>query len=70
MKNNKRRSRTPILYRAGRKREVELDIKSFLSALGSYPDRFARNPSLSFEQHLLHLAAANQLGHSAERRRS
>lgn len=37
---------------ATRKREVQQEIEYFLKALNSYPDRFAREPYLSFEQHL------------------
>jgi hypothetical protein len=31
---------------------VRLEIQSFLKALDSYPDRFAKEPKVSFEQHL------------------
>jgi hypothetical protein len=31
-----------------------------MRALTSYPDRFARDPYLSFEQHLFRIAAADQ----------
>jgi hypothetical protein len=44
---------------AGREREVRREIENFLRALSSYPDRFARDPYLSFEQHLFSIAAAN-----------
>ena len=30
---------------------VRAEMQSFLAALASYPDRFAANPRLSFEQH-------------------
>lgn len=33
-------------------REVQREIDSFLRAVSSYPDRFAREPYLSFQQHL------------------
>lgn len=32
--------------------EVQQEIDSFLRAIHSYPDRFAREPYLSFQQHL------------------
>lgn len=35
-----------------RKYEVQQEIDSFLRAINSYPDRFAREPYLSFQQHL------------------
>ena len=37
------------------RQQVQDEIEGFLRALTSYPDRFARNPQLSFEQHLLHI---------------
>ncbi len=40
--------------------EVQQEIDTFLAALNSYPERFARNPYLSFEQHLFSVVAANQ----------
>jgi len=30
---------------------VRAEMQAFLAALASYPDRFAANPSISFEQH-------------------
>ena len=70
MKNNKRRPSASGLGRVTRERDVQYEIKSFLSALVSYPDRFAVEPELSFEQHLFQLVAANQLASREERRRA
>ena len=70
MKNSKRRPSTSGVGRAAQERDVQHEIKSFLSALVTYPDRFAREPELSFEQHLFQLVAANQLTGSEGRRRS
>jgi hypothetical protein len=39
-------------------REVQREIDSFLRAVSSYPDRFAREPYLSFEQHLSSIVTA------------
>lgn len=44
----------------GRQREVQREIETFLRALSSYPDRFARNPYLSFEQHFFSIAGTSQ----------
>jgi len=30
---------------------VRVEMQAFLAALASYPDRFAANPRISFEQH-------------------
>jgi hypothetical protein len=69
MKNSKRRPSTSGLGRAARERDVQHEIKSFLSALVSYPDRFAVEPGLSFEQHLFQLVAASQLANGEQQRR-
>jgi hypothetical protein len=54
---------------ARREREVQREIENFMRALTSYPDRFARDPYLSFEQHLFRIAAADRplSGESSER---
>jgi hypothetical protein len=38
--------------------QVAEEIKTFLRALNSYPQRFAKEPSLSFHQHLVHFFEA------------
>ena len=70
MKNHKRRPSVSGLGRAARVRDAQYEIKSFLSALVSYQDRFAVEPDLSFEQHLFQLVAASQLSNGEQRRRS
>jgi hypothetical protein len=40
--------------------QVLMEVQSFLQALASYPDRFAKEPMVSFEQHLNSLVAATQ----------
>jgi|1185.fasta_scaffold466832_1 hypothetical protein len=40
--------------------EVQQEIETFLGALSSYPERFARNPYLTFEQHLFSVVTAHQ----------
>jgi len=69
MKKTKRRPSVSGLGRAVRERDVQFEIKSFLSALASYEDRFGREPDLSFEQHLFQLVAAHRLAHGAARHR-
>jgi hypothetical protein len=41
---------------AQRENEVQREIENFLQAVRSYPDRFAREPDLSFQQHLCSIA--------------
>jgi hypothetical protein len=67
MRNTKRRSVVVELSGQSRTREVEREIKTFLNALNSYPDRFAREPYLSFEQHLFSIAAAAEAGRERHR---
>jgi hypothetical protein len=43
-------------------REVQREITIFLKALASYPERFACDPCLSFERHLVSLAAESARG--------
>jgi hypothetical protein len=69
MKNSKRRPSTSGLGRAAREHNAQDEIKSFLSALVSYPERFAQEPDLSFEKHLFQLVAASRIAGSEQRRR-
>ena len=65
------RPATAGLSDATRDREVRQEIEIFLNALSSYPDRFARDPYVSFEEHLFIVTAENQLSAGGgERRRS
>ena len=43
---------------AERENEVQREIDGFLRAVNSYPDRFAREPYLSFQQHLSNIVTA------------
>jgi len=47
----------PVTDPAG-EHDVQRDIDSFLRAISSYPDRFAREPYLSFQQHLSSIVSA------------
>jgi hypothetical protein len=38
---------------------TEREVRDFLRALRTYPDQFARNPQLSFQQHLFEVAAVS-----------
>jgi len=50
-----------------RRREVQQEIDNYLLALSSYPDRFAQDPGVSFEQHLFSMMAAGQTSGRGER---
>ena len=47
--------------------QVRVEIQRYLQALASYPDRFARDPDISFKKYLRSLVAARQ---SSPRRRN
>jgi hypothetical protein len=65
------RPATAGLSDAARDREVRQEIENFLNALSSYPDRFARDPYISFEEHLFIVTAENQVSAvGGDRRRS
>jgi hypothetical protein len=57
MKTSKHRPMALGLCDSAREREVQQEIENFRKALTSYPDHFAHDPRLSFEEHLLRLAA-------------
>jgi hypothetical protein len=52
MKTKRRNATDLCVSDSARKHEVQREIDSFLRAISSYPDRFAREPYLSFQQHL------------------
>jgi hypothetical protein len=42
-----------------REQEVRQEIEDFLAALSSYPERVAKDPTVSFEQHLYSVLTMN-----------
>ena len=58
MKVKKHYAVDPLGSDADRELEVQQEIDSFLRAVNSYPDRFAREPYLSFQQHLSSIVTA------------
>ena len=42
-----------------REQEVRREIEDFLAALSSYPERVAKDPTVSFEQHLYSVITMN-----------
>jgi hypothetical protein len=46
----------PREHKAQHENEAQREIENFLRAVKSYPDRFAREPFLSFQQHLCSIA--------------
>jgi hypothetical protein len=70
MKTSKPRPIPSSLSSANSAGVMQPEIKVFLSALGSYPDRFARDPRVSFEQHFFRIAATHRLANGGARRRA
>jgi hypothetical protein len=60
MKVKKHNVADALVSDANRECEVQREIDSFLRAVSSYPDRFAREPYLSFQQHLSSIVSAAQ----------
>jgi hypothetical protein len=58
MKTKKRHATDLCVANFTRDQDAEQEIDSFLRALRSYPDRFVREPSLSFRQHLSSIVTA------------
>jgi len=46
-----------------RRLEVQLEVEKFLLALRSYPDCFASDPHLSFEEHVFSVMASRSAHH-------
>lgn len=68
MKTGKRRLQVSDAARRGSEIRAQMEFDKFLKALSSYPERVARDPAVSFEQHLCSLACTELLT-SEERRR-
>jgi hypothetical protein len=66
----KRKKHAMYLSDASREQEVKQEIENFLNALSSYPDRFAREPRLSFQEHLFDIETASQHVTATARRRT
>ena len=40
--------------------QVRIEIQTFLLALDSYPDRFSKDPNITFEKHCRNLVPASK----------
>jgi hypothetical protein len=69
MMSRQHRAPARVLSDAAREREVRGEIENFLNALSSYPDRFARDPYVSFEEHLFITTMKYQLTVGGDDRR-
>ncbi len=66
MKIRKHQATDSLASEAEREHEVQREIDSFLRAVSSYPDRFAREPYLSFQQHLSSIVTASHASGTEE----
>jgi hypothetical protein len=67
MKTHKYQPESLSDVETSRRREVQQEIDNYLLALSSYPDRFAQDPCVSFEQHLFSMMAAGHTSRRGER---
>ena len=67
MKTHKYQPESVSAGEATRRRDVQQEIDNYLRALSSYPDRFAQDPCVSFEQHLFSMMAAGHTSMRGER---
>jgi len=67
MRNKQCHSIAVGMVEGSRTLEVQVEIDKFLLALSSYPDRFASDPRLSFEQHLFSVMATESLCSDGQR---
>jgi hypothetical protein len=64
-----KRKKHPMYFSdTSRERDVKQEIENFLNALSSYPDRFAQEPRLSFQEHLFDVEMASQQASGGRRR--
>ncbi|MFZ0287095.1 MAG: hypothetical protein WAL32_17850 [Terriglobales bacterium] len=68
MKTEKYQPEGLSVAEVARRREVQQEIENYLLALSSYPERFAHDPCVSFEQHLFSMMAAGQTSRTGDRR--
>ena len=69
MATKKHRSSARGVSDVERQLEVRREIDTFLRALNSYPERFAREQDLSFEQHLFSIKTSSRGNNDPHRNR-
>ena len=60
MKAERRQERAAASRLSGNE-QVRREMQSFLRALHSYPERFAKDPGISFEEHCSELVTRNKI---------
>ena len=65
MPSNRSQVAAPSLAEVKLRYKAEQEIENFLKAVNSYPERFAQDPQLSFEDHLFTITAQREQLHLA-----
>ena len=65
MPSNRSQVAAPSLAEVKLRYKAEQEIENFLKAVNSYPERFAQDPQLSFEDHLFTITAQREQVHLA-----
>ena len=65
MRNTRIQALTTSLAEVKQQYQAEQEIQNFLKAMHSYPERFAQDPKLSFEDHLFTITAQSDQPHFA-----
>jgi hypothetical protein len=65
MRSSKIQAVAPSLTKVKLRYKAEQEIQNFLKAINSYPERFAQDPQLSFEDHLFTITAQSEQVHFA-----
>ena len=65
MRSNKIQALTQSLSEVKQEYQAEKEIQNFLKAMHSYPERFAQDPGLSFDDHLFMITAQSEQPHFA-----
>ncbi len=65
MRNSRIQATNPSLTEVKLQFKAEQEIQNFLKAIHSYPERFALDPQLSFEDHLFTITAQGEQVHFA-----
>ncbi len=65
MRNERIQAVTQSLTEIKLRYQAEQEIENFLKAINSYPERFAKDPQLSFEDHLFTITAQSEQVHFA-----
>ena len=67
MKGKRHRAGVAAAANSDGQSDTQREIRNFMRALNSYPERFADNPYLSFEQYLFSIASTSNVAGEGSR---